>query len=198
MIATLVLVPSLALNAPAATRAATVAQPLLARSRALCMSVVPVDAETWTTTASGLQYIDEKVGDGDAPSSGDVVKVAYTGWLEDTGAEFDSSTDRGPIAFAVGSGRVIPGWDEGILSMRIGGKRRLSIPAELGYGENGAGSSIPPNSRLQFECELVAVESGLSGFAATFPGGLPNLVLVTALVLSFIPYFLPEKPGFWT
>ena len=83
--------------------------------------------------------------------------------------------------------------------MRVGGKRRLSIPPELAYGEAGSSGSIPPNSRLQFECELVSIESGLNGFVSTFPGGIVNLGLVSVLLLSFIPYFLPQDvvPDFW-
>ena len=161
---------------------------------------VEVDEETWVTLPSGLQYLDIEVGNGETLSSGDVVKVEYTGWLEATGAEFDSSVGRAPIAFAVGTGRVIPGWDEGVGSMRVGGKRRLSVPPELGYGDSGAGESIPPGSRLQFECELKGVEKGFGAFASTFPGGLPNVVLVTVLALSFIPYFLPAdlRPPQWS
>jgi len=159
---------------------------------------VAVD-ETWTTTASGLRFVDITVGSGEAPSEGSTVKVAYTGWLEDGGKEFDSSVGRAPIAFAVGKGKVIKGWDEGILTMKVGGKRRLSIPAELAYGENGAGESIPPNAQLQFEAELVGIEEGFGAFLATFPGGLPNVVLVSLLLLSFIPYYLPPDmvPEFW-
>ena len=142
---------------------------------------------------------DEKVGGGEAPNSGDVVKVEYTGWLESTGKQFDTSVGRAPIAFKVGAGKVIPGWDEGILSMKVGGKRRLSIPSDLAYGENGAGEAIPPNSRLQFECELMGIETGFAAISSTFPGGTTNLILVTVLALSFIPYFLPEsmQPSFY-
>ena len=186
--------------APAAAAFSPLRAPLpLSTRAAIRMGPIPVDLEAgWKTTASGLQYLDEKPGGGEKPNEGDVVKVDYTGWLESDGKEFATSTGRKPIAFAVGKGRVIPGWDEGILSMSVGGKRRLSIPAELAYGENGAGDAIPPNSRLQFECELVGIESGFGAIASTFPGGLPNLVLVTLLALSFIPYFLPEKPPGYT
>ena len=173
--------------------------PTLPRSRIPLMMAgapIPVD-ETWVTTDTGLKYLDEKVGSGETPDNGAVVEVAYTGWIETTGKEFDSSVGRAPIAFAVGTGKVIPGWDQGIATMKVGGKRRLSIPAELAYGERGAGDSIPPNSQLQFECELVGIKAGFDGFLASFPGGLPNVILVTLLALSFIPYFLPEKPAFW-
>lgn len=127
------------------------------------------------------------------------VKVEYTGWLEATGKQFDSSLGRAPIAFAVGTGRVIPGWDEGIMGMKIGGQRKLSIPSELAYGADGAGPDIPPDSRLQFDCKLVSVESGMAGFVSAFPGGATNLLLISVLALSFIPYFVPEgiRPDFW-
>lgn len=155
--------------------------------------------EDWTTSETGLQYLDLTVGSGDSLSKGDVVKVEYTGWTESTGTQFDSSVGRAPIAFAVGTGRVIPGWDEGILGMKVGGRRKLSIPAELAYGEAGAGADIPPNARIQFDCTLVSVESGFAGFLATFPGGVTNLVLVSVLALSFVPYFVPEevRPAFF-
>ena len=108
------------------------------------------------TTDSGLKYIDEKVGTGDFPSKGDLLVVHYTGTLED-GTVFDSSVKRNqPIEFAVGTGRVIPGWDEGLISMKTGGKRKLIIPPELGYGARGAGT-IPPNSTLIFEVELINI-----------------------------------------
>ena len=95
--------------------------------------------------------------------------VHYTGWLESSGAKFDSSRDRGtPIAFPLGQQKVIAGWDEGISTMKVGGKRRLSIPASLAYGDQSPDSSIPPNSDLQFECELVSIESGVGAFLAQF------------------------------
>jgi len=166
----------------------------------VAMAGEPIEVDdTWTTTASGLQYLDEKVGGGESLDKGNVVNVDYTGWTESNGKQFDTSDGRGPLSFAVGTGRVIPGWDEGVLGMKVGGKRRLSIPADLAYGENGAGPEIPPNSRLQFVCELQSVSKGFEAFAATFPGGKVNIVLGTVLLLSFIPYFLPEemKPSAW-
>jgi peptidylprolyl isomerase len=106
------------------------------------------------TTASGLQYIDEKVGDGASVQSGQTVSVHYTGWLTN-GSKFDSSRDRGePFEFPVGAGRVIRGWDEGVASMKIGGKRRLIVPPDLGYGARGIGP-IPPNSTLIFDVEAL-------------------------------------------
>ena len=109
------------------------------------------------TTDSGLKYTDEKIGTGDFPSKGDLLVVHYTGTLED-GTVFDSSIKRNqPIEFPVGTGRVIPGWDEGLMSMKVGGKRKLIIPPDLGYGSRGAGASIPPNSTLIFEVELINI-----------------------------------------
>lgn len=117
-----------------------------------------VVADDYTTTDSGLQYVDFEVGDGATPSPGQLVTVNYTGWLED-GTKFDSSLDRGePFSFVIGTGQVIPGWDEGVMSMQVGGKRQLRIPPEIGYGEQGAGGVIPPNATLIFEVELLDVE----------------------------------------
>ena len=104
---------------------------------------------------SGLSYTDLVKGNGAAPVSGKSVTVHYTGWLED-GKKFDSSLDHGqPFVFRIGAGEVIPGWDEGVMSMRVGGKRKLFIPAQLGYGAAGAPGAIPPNANLIFEVELL-------------------------------------------
>lgn len=109
------------------------------------------------STPSGLQYIDIVEGTGESPKTGQQVKVHYTGTLED-GTKFDSSVDRGqPFEFPIGVGRVIKGWDEGVMSMKVGGKRKLVIPAELGYGSRGIGP-IPPNSTLIFDVELLGVK----------------------------------------
>lgn len=117
-----------------------------------------VDAADYQTTAVGLKYYDFVVGDGAAPQKGKQVIVHYTGWLLD-GKKFDSSLDRGePFAFTIGVGQVIRGWDEGVLTMQVGGKRQLVIPPELGYGPSGAGGVIPPNATLVFEVQLLDVK----------------------------------------
>jgi len=109
------------------------------------------------TTSSGLEYVDLVVGTGTQPAAGQTVSVHYTGWLTD-GRKFDSSLDRGqPIEFPLGTGVVIKGWDAGIDGMKVGGKRKLTIPPELAYGARGGGP-IPPNATLVFDVELVAVK----------------------------------------
>lgn len=108
--------------------------------------------------ASGLQYEDLAVGSGKMAEPGMNVSVHYTGWLTD-GTKFDSSVDRGtPFVFQLGAGQVIRGWDEGVKGMRIGGKRKLTIPSDLGYGAAGAGGVIPPNATLVFDVELLDVK----------------------------------------
>jgi len=114
------------------------------------------------TTDSGLRYEDREIGMGSETVRGDRVEVHYTGWLDNNGAKgkkFDSSVDRGrTFSFILGTGRVIKGWDEGVAGMKIGGKRTLYIPAELGYGSSGAGRSIPPNADLIFDVELIGIK----------------------------------------
>lgn len=110
------------------------------------------------TTASGLKYIDERVGTGAAAQQGQRVRVHYSGWLQN-GQKFDSSLDRKePFEFVLGMGQVIRGWDEGVAGMKVGGKRRLIIPSALGYGTRGAGGVIPPNADLTFDVELLGVQ----------------------------------------
>ncbi len=113
-------------------------------------------------TPSGLEFEDTQVGTGASPTKGQTCVMHYTGWLWENnakGAKFDSSLDRGqPFSFPLGMGRVIKGWDEGVASMKIGGKRTLRIPPSLGYGERGAGGVIPPNATLLFEVELLRVQ----------------------------------------
>jgi peptidylprolyl isomerase len=115
-----------------------------------------------TKTESGLQYRDIKEGTGEKPKKGQTCVMHYTGWLWENGAKgkkFDSSVDRGePFEFPIGTGRVIKGWDEGVLSMKVGGKRELLIPPNLGYGSRGAGRVIPPNATLLFEVELLKIQ----------------------------------------
>ena len=114
------------------------------------------------TTASGLQIIDATVGTGAAPKPGQICVMHYTGWLYEDGKKgkkFDSSVDRNePFEFPIGQRKVIAGWDEGVATMKVGGKRTLIIPPALGYGARGAGGAIPPNATLMFDVELLAVK----------------------------------------
>jgi peptidylprolyl isomerase len=119
-------------------------------------------AQPVTTTPSGLKIIDIKVGTGAMPRTGQTVVVNYTGWLYENGRKgkkFDSSLDRNePFEFPIGRGRVIPGWDQGVATMRVGGKRTLIIPPDLAYGASGAGGVIPPNATLIFDVDLLAIK----------------------------------------
>jgi peptidylprolyl isomerase len=114
------------------------------------------------TTASGLKITDTTVGTGATPKAGQTCIMHYTGWLYENGTKgkkFDSSVDRGtPFEFPIGQGAVIKGWDEGVASMKVGGKRTLVIPPALGYGARGAGGVIPPNATLMFDVELIGVK----------------------------------------
>ena len=130
---------------------------------ACAISTTPTSAQGKTmTTASGLQITDSKVGSGASPKTGQICVMHYTGWLYENGAKgakFDSSLDRGePFEFQIGMGQVIKGWDEGVASMKVGGKRTLIIPAKLAYGDRAVGGVIPPNATLLFEVELLGVK----------------------------------------
>ena len=128
----------------------------------MAASAAPARAQPVTTTSTGLGIIDTKVGTGPSPKPGQTVVVHYTGWLYEggkKGKKFDSSVDRGqPFEFPLGKGQVIAGWDEGVATMKVGGKRTLIIPPSLGYGASGAGGVIPPNATLIFDVELLGVK----------------------------------------
>lgn len=116
--------------------------------------------ETWITTTTGLKYIDHELGQGRRVEAGDVVEAHYTGWvwIDGTrGKKFDSSIGKQPLQFPVGAGRVIQGWDEGLVGMREGGRRELIIPPDLAYGSRGVAGVIPPDATLNFEVELVRI-----------------------------------------
>src|SRR5579872_7428860 len=143
----------------AVTRRETLA--VLAASTAAAISSAHAQGNV-TTMPDGLKIIDVKVGTGASPKTGQTCVMHYTGWLYENGAKgkkFDSSVDRNePFAFAIGAGNVIRGWDEGVATMKVGGKRTLIIPAALGYGARGAGGVIPPNATLLFDVELLGVK----------------------------------------
>ena len=128
---------------------------------AILLGALVFAEENMQTTQSGLKYIDHTVGTGDEATKGASVQVHYTGWLYENGkkgTKFDSSVDRGnPFSFILGTGRVIKGWDEGVQGMKVGGKRELIIPANLGYGSAGAGGVIPPDQTLVFQMALLKV-----------------------------------------
>jgi len=140
---------------------------LAAIAAVLMLAATPASADEqkeykWTMTPTGLKYQDLKVGDGPSPKNGQTCVVHYTGWLwegGEKGKKFDSSVDRGqPFEFSLGMGRVIKGWDQGVSTMKVGGKRLLLVPPQLGYGAKGAGSVIPANATLIFEVELLGLK----------------------------------------
>jgi len=153
----------LAAQAPAPAPAPTKVAPTKAAPKKAAKKKAPAKkGPEMITTESGLKYVDTEVGTGPSPLRGQQCLVHYTGWLSakgEKGKKFDSSLDRGqPLAIPIGVGRVIKGWDEGVLSMKVGGKRTLYIPAHLGYGARGAGGDIPPNADLIFDVELLGVK----------------------------------------
>ena len=129
---------------------------------AVPLASLPAQAAGEITTPSGLRIIDVKPGTGPVPHAGQTVTVNYTGWLfvdGKKGKKFDSSLDRGePFSFTLGQGQVIKGWDEGLATMHVGGKRTLIIPPDLGYGASGAGGVIPPGATLIFDVDLLGVK----------------------------------------
>jgi peptidylprolyl isomerase len=141
---------------------AAMALALAAALIAILPNAASAQVGTTMTTPSGLKVTDTVVGTGATPRRGQTCVMHYTGWLYQNGAKgqkFDSSLDRGrPFEFPIGMQRVIPGWDEGVATMKVGGKRTLIIPPELGYGARGAGGAIPPNATLIFEVELLDVK----------------------------------------
>ena len=148
---------------PALTRrGALIALAVIAANAAVAAASRPASAQNVMTTPSGLKIIDTKPGSGASPKTGQTCVMHYTGWLYENGAKgrkFDSSVDRGqPFEFPIGRGQVIAGWDEGVASMKVGGKRTLIIPAALGYGARGAGGVIPQNATLMFDVELLGVK----------------------------------------
>jgi peptidylprolyl isomerase len=165
---TTALLCALALGAPVALaqqKPAAKAQPAKAAAPAAAKAEAPAEAKKeskMVKTESGLGYEDLVVGTGPSPVTGQTCVMHYTGWLwvnEAKGTKFDSSVDRGtPFEFPIGRGRVIKGWDEGVSTMKVGGKRTLLIPPQLGYGDRGAGNVIPPGATLLFEVELLGVK----------------------------------------
>ena len=135
---------------------------VMALTALVAMAAPPAQAQAPVTTASGLTIIDAKVGTGPSPKPGQTCVMHYTGWLYENGkkgGKFDSSVDRGqPFEFKIGLHQVIAGWDEGVATMKVGGRRTLIIPPALGYGARGAGSAIPPNATLIFDVELLAIK----------------------------------------
>ncbi len=140
-----------------------ISRAVLALIGALLLAMTqPAQAAELVTLPSGVQYREERVGTGAEPKAGQTVNVHYTGWLDDggkPGRKFDSSRDRGqPFSFRLGAGQVIAGWDQGVATMHVGGKRTLIIPAAQGYGNRGAGGVIPPGATLIFDVELLGIQ----------------------------------------
>ena len=155
------LAENLTTTQPAVVALDTNANPAVDETKLIAMNTGSESEQTpgtdAVTTPSGLKYIEIKEGNGATPKTGQTVVVHYTGTLED-GTKFDSSRDRNqPFSFKLGVGKVIKGWDEGLSTMKVGGRRQLIIPPELGYGARGAGGVIPPNAKLIFDVELLRI-----------------------------------------
>ena len=150
--------PSIAATEASATVASTPSSVTATPTASSTPKKTTTGANKVVTTSSGLKYTELKVGAGATPKTGQIVSVQYTGTLEN-GTKFDSSRDRGvPFEFPLGTGQVIKGWDEGISTMKVGGRRQLIIPPKLGYGAQGAGGVIPPNATLIFDVELLSIK----------------------------------------
>lgn len=143
---------------PAPVTAATMTETETGDGGEVAQASALVEEPVERTTSTGLKYFDLKEGTGPSPRPGQTAVVHYTGWLTN-GEKFDSSVDRRkPFEFNVGKRMVIAGWDEGVATMKVGGKRKLIVPSHLGYGAAGAGGKIPPNATLVFEVELLGVK----------------------------------------
>jgi peptidylprolyl isomerase len=158
----LILVFQFAVGTPDATANSILNTPNVAaavsQSTPTPSNLIAMDNENQVTTASGLKYVEITEGTGELPAKGQTISVHYTGTLEN-GKKFDSSRDRNSaFEFQIGEGQVIKGWDEGLSTMKVGGRRKLIIPAELGYGARGAGGAIPPNATLIFDVELLKIK----------------------------------------
>ena len=132
----------------------------------------PTEAPPLPPGPDKLEKVDEKVGDGPEAKTGDKVKVHYTGTLMN-GKQFDSSRGKDPFTFTLGKGQVIKGWDDGVVGMKVGGKRKLTIPYTMAYGENGSGDKIPPRAGLKFDVELLEIEGAKPAGSAS-AGGAPS------------------------
>lgn len=143
---------------PTAKKSGTAAKKTTAAKKSAAGKAVPVKERKTVTNPSGLKFEDTVIGNGPQPKAGDTVVVHYTGWFTN-GKKFDSSRDAGrPFEFTLGKEQVIKGWDEGVASMNVGGRRKLTIPPELAYGQKGYPGAVPPNSTLVFDVELIRIK----------------------------------------
>ena len=154
--------------------------------------IVAQEAEAWTTRPSGLKTIDLTVGSGEEAAVGSVVLVDFVGRLASDGSEFGTTIGKRPIEFELGARKMIPGWEEGIRGMKVGGKRKMLIPPELAYGDEGGGPLIPPGATLEYETTLVDSKKleGLDLISSKVPGGKTNLGLGAAIALLGVLNYL--------